>query len=289
MAKVLLIGMLKGTLPVTTRQKQSLPLLVRFLREPQQPAVGAVPLAEVLFEYLREKSKGNYGVENQQEVDDWVSELENICVGEKEDEGKEFIEGEGNGGNCQLDRSWFWSSTASTNFVQGRILILTPVELSQGRERGVPHGLVFLTLARISLAIEHVPHGFKRHQHGSIVAMLSAKVMAQSDCTDVLISLAPCLNYVTGSSSTPSSSINETLALALPDTCEVQTPPVSKCNDINVPGMSPADSPTGLAGGSKTVPATGGSPGNGLIINKTLQLVLSVVFMASSASAFSSY
>jgi len=43
------------------------------------------------------------------------------------------------------------------------------------------------------------------------------------------------------------------------------------------------------AGGSKTVPATGGSPGNGLIINKTLQLVLFVVFMASSASTFSSY
>ena len=49
MAKVLLIGMLKGIFPVTIRQKQSLPLLVRFLREPQQSAAGAVPFAEVLF------------------------------------------------------------------------------------------------------------------------------------------------------------------------------------------------------------------------------------------------
>lgn len=93
-----------------------------------------------------------------------------------------------------------------------------------------------------------------------LVAMLSAKAMAQSGCTNVLISMAPCLSYVTGSSSTPSSSccsqlasvvlsqpqclcaalngggaslglnINETLALALPGACKVQTPPVSKCN-----------------------------------------------------------
>jgi hypothetical protein len=49
MAKVLLIGMLNGTLPVTIRQKQSIPLLVRFLSAPQQPAVGEVPLAAVLF------------------------------------------------------------------------------------------------------------------------------------------------------------------------------------------------------------------------------------------------
>jgi hypothetical protein len=31
-----------------------------------------------------EKSKGNYGVENQQEVDDWILEFGNLCVGEKE-------------------------------------------------------------------------------------------------------------------------------------------------------------------------------------------------------------
>lgn len=88
----------------------------------------------------------------------------------------------------------------------------------------------------------------------------SNEVMAQSGCTRVLISLSPCLNYVTGSASTPSTSccsklatvvqsqprclcmllnggssslgvtINETLALALPGECKVETPPVSRCN-----------------------------------------------------------
>lgn len=90
--------------------------------------------------------------------------------------------------------------------------------------------------------------------------MLCARTMAQSDCTNVLIGMAPCLSYVSGSSSTPSAqccsqlasvvrsnprclcmvlngggaslgvSINETLALALPGACNVQTPPVSRCN-----------------------------------------------------------
>jgi len=83
---------------------------------------------------------------------------------------------------------------------------------------------------------------------------------AQSGCTTALMGLAPCLNYVTGNSSTPSSSccsqlativqsqpqclctlvngggssfgiaINQTLALALPGACNVKTPPASQCN-----------------------------------------------------------
>lgn len=95
-----------------------------------------------------------------------------------------------------------------------------------------------------------------------LVAMLWwARATAQSGCTNVIIGLAPCLNYVSGSSSTPSSSccsqlasvvqsqpqclcsvlngggssfgvtINKTLALALPGACNVKTPPVSKCNE----------------------------------------------------------
>lgn len=83
---------------------------------------------------------------------------------------------------------------------------------------------------------------------------------AQSGCTRALISLSSCLNYVNGNSSSPSSScclqlsnivqsqprclcsllngggaslgvtVNQTLALALPGACSVQTPPVSQCN-----------------------------------------------------------
>lgn len=82
---------------------------------------------------------------------------------------------------------------------------------------------------------------------------------AQSSCTTTLTSLSPCLNYIMGSSSTPSATccsqlssvvqsspqclcsllnggassfgitINQTLALSLPASCKVQTPPVSQC------------------------------------------------------------
>lgn len=93
-----------------------------------------------------------------------------------------------------------------------------------------------------------------------LALMLCHGATAQSGCTNVVMGLAPCLNYVTGNSSTPSSSccsklanvvqsqplclcallndggssvgvnINQTLALSLPGACNVQTPPVSRCN-----------------------------------------------------------
>ncbi|CAN1270992.1 Non-specific lipid transfer protein GPI-anchored 5 [Linum perenne] len=98
-------------------------------------------------------------------------------------------------------------------------------------------------------------------------------------CTSALISLTPCLSYVSGNASTPSSSccsqlasvvssqpqclcqlvgggggsslgitINQTRALELPDACSVTTPSVSRCNG----GNSPSDSPGagGAAGGN---------------------------------------
>ncbi|KAI4378557.1 hypothetical protein MLD38_016019 [Melastoma candidum] len=79
-------------------------------------------------------------------------------------------------------------------------------------------------------------------------------------CTRVLMTLTPCLNYVSGNTSSPSSTccstlanvvqsqprclclllngamssygynINQTLALTLPGACNVQTPAVSQCN-----------------------------------------------------------
>ncbi|OMO85672.1 Plant lipid transfer protein/Par allergen [Corchorus olitorius] len=169
-----------------------------------------------------------------------------------------------------------------------------------------------------------------------LVTMLWARttmVMAQSDCTSVLITMAPCLNYVTGSSSTPSASccsqlanvvqsqprclcmalngggsslgvsINQTLALELPARCNVQTPPVSKCNaaDGPAPALSPSYSPEGspegspgssddstpsgssTSGGSKTVPTT--TTSNGVIFKMPfLQLVLVLLPIALHAS-----
>lgn len=94
-----------------------------------------------------------------------------------------------------------------------------------------------------------------------IMAMISLQlVMAQSDCTSTLMTMASCLSFVTGSAKTPAASccsalsgvlqskprclcvivngggsslgvqINQTQALALPSACNIQTPPVSKCN-----------------------------------------------------------
>uniref|UniRef100_A0A2N9GFE3 Bifunctional inhibitor/plant lipid transfer protein/seed storage helical domain-containing protein n=1 Tax=Fagus sylvatica TaxID=28930 RepID=A0A2N9GFE3_FAGSY len=123
-----------------------------------------------------------------------------------------------------------------------------------------------------------------------LVAMLWSGAMAQSGCTSVLTNLAPCLNYITGNSSTPSSSccsqlsnvvqsspqclctalnggaaslgitVNRTLALSLPSACNVQTPPISQCKGANGPtasGNPPVGSP---ADSSDATPAGAISP-----------------------------
>lgn len=93
-----------------------------------------------------------------------------------------------------------------------------------------------------------------------LVALFWNDGEAQSNCVTTLVGLTPCMNYVTGNSTTPSSTcctslssvvqsnpqclcslvngggsglgipINQTLALALPAACNVQTPPISRCN-----------------------------------------------------------
>ncbi|XP_039139659.1 non-specific lipid transfer protein GPI-anchored 19-like [Dioscorea cayenensis subsp. rotundata] len=117
---------------------------------------------------------------------------------------------------------------------------------------------------------------------------------AQStSCTTAVISLAPCLSYITGNLTTPSSSccsqlasvvqsqvqclctvlnggasqfgiaINQTQALTLPSACKVQTPPISRCNGaaggtpVAPPAASPAGTPTVPSNDS---PATDNSP-----------------------------
>ncbi|XP_076928124.1 non-specific lipid transfer protein GPI-anchored 15-like [Bidens hawaiensis] len=104
-----------------------------------------------------------------------------------------------------------------------------------------------------------------------IISMLCGCGMAQSSsgCTNCKNNMSPCLNYITGNSSTPSSgcctqldsvvklqpqclcdvlngggsslglNINQTQALGLPKACNVQTPPTSQCN-----AASPGDAPT---------------------------------------------
>ncbi|OIT08111.1 PREDICTED: non-specific lipid-transfer protein-like protein At2g13820 [Nicotiana attenuata] len=154
---------------------------------------------------------------------------------------------------------------------------------------------------------------------------------AQSGCTTALLSLSPCLNYVTGNTTMPSSSccsqlsrvvasqprclcsvlngggssfgvsINQTLAVALPSACNVQTPPVSRCNaGANGPAASPADSPP--ADSSKGSPdgksepdipsgtgskITGGTTSRGSIVELPLHLTATSTFIAAF-SAFAS-
>ncbi|XP_023882405.1 non-specific lipid transfer protein GPI-anchored 15 isoform X2 [Quercus suber] len=132
-----------------------------------------------------------------------------------------------------------------------------------------------------------------------LVAMLWSGAMAQSGCTSVLPNLAPCLNYITGNSSTPSSSccsqpsnvvqsspqclctalnggaaslginINKTRALSLPSACNVQTPPISQCKVSSTgangtpPVGSPADSSDEAPAGATTTSASGIPSGAG--------------------------
>lgn len=109
--------------------------------------------------------------------------------------------------------------------------------------------------------IKNSPMASQRTQMGLaivLMAMILGGVKAQ-DCTNVIISMSPCLNYIQGNSTSPSSgcctqlasvvrsqpqclcqvlnggganlglSINQTQALELPKACNVQTPPVNQC------------------------------------------------------------
>ncbi|KAJ9189256.1 hypothetical protein P3X46_000571 [Hevea brasiliensis] len=130
-----------------------------------------------------------------------------------------------------------------------------------------------------------------------LLMMLCHGATAQSGCTSALVGLVPCLNYVTGNSSIPSSSccsqlssvvqsqpqclcallngggsslgitINQTQAVSLPGACNVQTPPVSQCN----------------GGSSKTVPTAGGTSAASLT-RMRLHLTIIFIFIASHIS-----
>ncbi|KFK43737.1 hypothetical protein AALP_AA1G166200 [Arabis alpina] len=119
----------------------------------------------------------------------------------------------------------------------------------------------------------------------TVLMAAAMTVSAQSDCTNVLFSMAPCLDYITGNSSSPSQqccnqlaivvrssskclcqalngggsqfgiNVNQTQALALPKACNVQTPPASRCNGGGSVNSFPGSSNTSEHGsGSKTVP-----------------------------------
>ncbi|XP_031123003.1 non-specific lipid-transfer protein-like protein At2g13820 [Ipomoea triloba] len=114
---------------------------------------------------------------------------------------------------------------------------------------------------------------------------------AQSNCMTAIVSLSPCMNYVTGNSSAqPSSSccsqlanvvqstpqclcsllngggssfginINQTLAMSLPAACKVQTPPVSRCNAANGPSSPAAVPPAATSPVGSEAPSDSETP-----------------------------
>ncbi|GLJ07989.1 hypothetical protein SUGI_0079090 [Cryptomeria japonica] len=126
-----------------------------------------------------------------------------------------------------------------------------------------------------------------------MTAVKKQGVMAQSSCTTGLVSLSPCLSYISGNQTTPSQGcctalatvvknnpsclcqlltgnnqlgipINQTRALALPGECKVTTPPVSQCQGSGAPTTSPSPttsgvpptSPSGNGSGAPTTEAT---------------------------------
>ncbi|KAL7105273.1 hypothetical protein ACP275_07G033700 [Erythranthe tilingii] len=162
------------------------------------------------------------------------------------------------------------------------------------------------------------PKGIKVEVLIFTVALLSARATAQSGCTSVLISMASCLNYVSGSAASPSPSccsaldnvvktqprclcaivngggggsvgvnINQTLALGLPSACKVETPPISRCDE-----SSPPESENGSPGspispsltGSKTVPSNGAASNGSASNINLLQLAANIIVVFVTAS-----
>ncbi|KAF3436274.1 hypothetical protein FNV43_RR23366 [Rhamnella rubrinervis] len=128
-----------------------------------------------------------------------------------------------------------------------------------------------------------------------LVMGLWQSTMGHSEyCSNEIITMSSRLGYITAKSSTPpppccsqlatgvgsqprclcealdggsslSANINQTLALALPNACRLQTPSASRCNNVN--GYSPGGSPV------KTVsPSIGvGNSSDASVVNKDVE------------------
>ncbi|TVU44627.1 hypothetical protein EJB05_04073 [Eragrostis curvula] len=155
------------------------------------------------------------------------------------------------------------------------------------------------------------------------VAALVGSASAQSGgCTTTLISLYPCLNYISGNVSAPPTSccsalgsvvqsnpqclcsalsgdssslggitIDKNRALELPKACNVQTPPVSKCNSAgggNAPAAATPTTPSGATtgagagtgSGSKSTPTTPYLTSGGASLRGAASLVLAFAAVA---------
>ncbi|KAL9997666.1 putative plant non-specific lipid-transfer protein/Par allergen [Helianthus debilis subsp. tardiflorus] len=149
------------------------------------------------------------------------------------------------------------------------------------------------------------------------MAALYGGAMAQSSsgCTNVLISMSPCLNYISGNTSTPSSgcctqlasvvrsqpqclcqvlngggsslgiNINQAQALELPKACNVQTPPTSQCNAAS-PTNSPSGTPSGPGRDTNTVPSIDNGSSDATLIRFTTIPIIFSMLVAICATVF---
>ncbi|CAI9118425.1 OLC1v1019995C1 [Oldenlandia corymbosa var. corymbosa] len=149
-----------------------------------------------------------------------------------------------------------------------------------------------------------------------LMTVLSNGAMSQSDCTSTIVTMSSCLNYIQGSTQTPSGSccsalenviktnprclcqvldggsqfgitINVTRALALPAACKVQTPPVSRCKG----GVAPAPGPDAEGPSMPGSKATPGSDSSSTRVTNSNMIYLQVVgflvlFVSSCVSKF---
>ncbi|KAG8373087.1 hypothetical protein BUALT_Bualt12G0134200 [Buddleja alternifolia] len=153
----------------------------------------------------------------------------------------------------------------------------------------------------------------------AVLCAASGAAAQSSDCTNVLISMSPCLNYISGNSSAPSAAcctqlgtvvrsqpqclcqvlnggvsnlgieINQTQTLALPRACNVQTPPTTRCNAASPsgsPGATPNSPNTNSGGGSRNVPSTGDGSSDATSTKFTLSMSWCLLLVASYVSIF---
>eukprot|EP01018_Ginkgo_biloba_P022164 Gb_06428 [translate_table: standard] len=137
-----------------------------------------------------------------------------------------------------------------------------------------------MSMARINVSESRRPLMAVMGIVAVIVAGGVSGVMGQSGCTTAIVSLSPCLNYITGNVTKPPQScctalnsvvktnavclcqlfannnplgfpVNQTRALALPGLCNVKTPPLSQCKATGGPAKAPVASP----GPAQTTPS----------------------------------
>ncbi|MCD9641424.1 hypothetical protein HAX54_027602 [Datura stramonium] len=134
------------------------------------------------------------------------------------------------------------------------------------------------------------------------MAIFSIQVSGESsdNCQEVIVGLAPCLQYIQGNATTPASGcctqlativknqpqclcqvvnggaasslgikVNQTQAMALPKACNLQTPSVTLCK-----AATPSGSPGSPSGGSKGEPS--GNSGYTVELSYTLLFTLVV-------------